>query len=158
VYFAVINNRLEAAGKKSVKSADCYLNKLNYKVISINIWYKSNTTILLMYENEVDCSRQSRPILKFEYVKRKLYYCNSNVYFNRQCSQKHLIPNCHLLYFHTLLKLFCLTYFDTYRGSVLAFSTQVRGFKPGRSRRIFKGEKILSTPSFGGSKAVGPMS
>ena len=36
------------------------------------------------------------------------------------------------------------------RGSVLAFSTQVRGFKHGRSRRIFKGEKILSTPSFGG--------
>ena len=36
------------------------------------------------------------------------------------------------------------------RGSVLAFSTQVRGFKPGRSRRIFKGEKVLSTPSFGG--------
>jgi len=33
---------------------------------------------------------------------------------------------------------------------VLAFSTQVRGFKPGRSRRIFKGEKILSTPSLGG--------
>ena len=36
------------------------------------------------------------------------------------------------------------------RGSVLAFSTQVLGFKPGRNRRIFKGEKILSTPSFGG--------
>ena len=36
------------------------------------------------------------------------------------------------------------------RGSVLAFSTQVRGFKPGRSRRIFSSEKILSTPSFGG--------
>ena len=34
--------------------------------------------------------------------------------------------------------------------SVLAFDTQVRGFKPGQSRRIFKGEKILSTPSFGG--------
>jgi hypothetical protein len=33
---------------------------------------------------------------------------------------------------------------------VLAFGTQVRGFKPGQSRRIFKGEKILSTPSFGG--------
>ena len=33
---------------------------------------------------------------------------------------------------------------------MLAFSTQVRGFKPSRSRRIFKGEKILSTPSFGG--------
>jgi hypothetical protein len=35
-------------------------------------------------------------------------------------------------------------------GCVLAPSTQVRGFKPGRSRRIFQGEKIPSTPSFGG--------
>jgi hypothetical protein len=33
--------------------------------------------------------------------------------------------------------------------SALTFGTQVRGFKPGRSRRIFHGEKILSTPSFG---------
>ena len=32
------------------------------------------------------------------------------------------------------------------RGSVLSFGTQDRGFKPGRSRRIFQGEKILSTP------------
>ena len=39
--------------------------------------------------------------------------------------------------------------FGGLEGSVLAFGTQVRGFKPGRSRRIFKGEKILSTPSFG---------
>jgi hypothetical protein len=36
------------------------------------------------------------------------------------------------------------------RGSVLAFGTQVRGFKPGRDCRIFKGENILSMPSFGG--------
>ena len=36
------------------------------------------------------------------------------------------------------------------RDSVLAFATQVRRFKPGRNRRIFKGEKIFSTPSFGG--------
>jgi hypothetical protein len=35
-------------------------------------------------------------------------------------------------------------------GSTLAFSTQVRGFKPGRSRWNFKGDKILSMPSFGG--------
>ena len=35
------------------------------------------------------------------------------------------------------------------RSSVLAFGTQVRGFKPGRSRRIFQSEKILSTLSFG---------
>jgi hypothetical protein len=33
---------------------------------------------------------------------------------------------------------------------VLAFSTQVPGFKPDRSRRIFKGERISSTSSFGG--------
>ena len=33
---------------------------------------------------------------------------------------------------------------------MLAFGTQVRGFKPGRSPRTFKGEKILSTLSFGG--------
>ena len=36
------------------------------------------------------------------------------------------------------------------RGSVLAFATQFRGFKPGRSLRIFQGEKILGTPSFRG--------
>jgi len=40
------------------------------------------------------------------------------------------------------------------RGSVLAFGTQIRGFKPDRSRRIFKGEKIFSTPSFGGEEWV----
>jgi len=39
---------------------------------------------------------------------------------------------------------------DKERGSVLVFSTQVRGIKPGRSRLIFQNEKILSTPFFGG--------
>ena len=33
---------------------------------------------------------------------------------------------------------------------MLAFGTQVRGFKSYLSHRIFQGEKILSTPSFGG--------
>jgi len=43
--------------------------------------------------------------------------------------------------------------------SVLTFSTQVRGFKPGRSRRIFKGEKNPQHAFLRrGSKAVGPMS
>ena len=36
------------------------------------------------------------------------------------------------------------------QGQRAAFGTQVRGFKPGRSRRIFRAKKILSTPSFGG--------
>jgi len=46
------------------------------------------------------------------------------------------------------------------RGSVLVFGTQVRGFTPGRSRRISRAKKILSTPSFGGEvkPSVGPMS
>jgi hypothetical protein len=35
------------------------------------------------------------------------------------------------------------------RVSVLAFGTKVRGFTPGRSRRIFRAKKILSRPSFG---------
>jgi hypothetical protein len=35
-------------------------------------------------------------------------------------------------------------------GSMLAFGIRVRGFEPGRSRRIFQDEKILSMPSFGG--------
>ena len=43
-----------------------------------------------------------------------------------------------------------LTGFGGLGVSVLAFGTQVRRFKPGRSCRIFKGEKILSTPSFRG--------
>jgi hypothetical protein len=53
-------------------------------------------------------------------------------------------------------KLKYLSYFLYYkrlrwcRGRVLASDNQVRGFKPGRSRRIFKRAiKILSTPSFG---------
>jgi hypothetical protein len=43
--------------------------------------------------------------------------------------------------------------------SVLASGTQVRGFKPGRSRPIFKRGKIPQHASLRkGSKAVGPMS
>jgi hypothetical protein len=43
--------------------------------------------------------------------------------------------------------------------SVLASGTQVRGFKPGQSRRIFKGGKILKHAFLRKvSKAVGPMS
>jgi hypothetical protein len=36
------------------------------------------------------------------------------------------------------------------RGCVLASSTQVHGFKPGRSCRIFQGKNFPSAPSFGG--------
>ena len=43
-----------------------------------------------------------------------------------------------------------LSYIYTAIGSVLAFSTHDRGFKLGRSRHIFWGEEILTTPSFRG--------
>jgi len=33
------------------------------------------------------------PIYEYENLKRKLYNCNANIYFNRQCSRKQLIPN-----------------------------------------------------------------
>ena len=43
------------------------------------------------------------------------------------------------------------TYMDhLHEPLTLAFGTLVRGSKPDRSRWIFHGEKILSTPSFGG--------
>jgi hypothetical protein len=37
---------------------------------------------------------------------------------------------------------------------VLAFGNQVRGFEPGRSRRIFQGEKFSARLRRRGSKAV----
>jgi len=70
------------------------------------------------------------------------------------------IPNCSrqpkfLLFFVKVLShtICCDTKLHTsgFGGlGVLAFGTQVCGFKLGRSRRIFRGKKILSTPSFGG--------
>ena len=60
-----------------------------------------------------------------------------------------ILPEDHRITWHFFLCI-CSLRLRWSRGSVLAFSTQVCGFKPGRSRRIFKGEKILSTPSFGG--------
>jgi len=43
-----------------------------------------------------------------------------------------------------------LSSFGGLEVSVLAFGTQVRGFKSGRSRRISRAKKILSAPSFRG--------
>jgi hypothetical protein len=92
---------------------------------------------------------------------------------NHCCSRKAIIITCsecvfvafglrHAMCIRHIVVCFlsgCIIFFQHYltngrvqwsRGNVLAFGTQVRGFKPGRSRRNFKGEKILSTPAFGG--------
>jgi hypothetical protein len=58
--------------------------------------------------------------------------------------------NCWLIWLYIYIYIYIYNRLRWSRGSVLAFGIQVRGFKPGWSRRSFKGEKILSTPSFGG--------
>jgi hypothetical protein len=50
---------------------------------------------------------------------------------------------CDFIYIYCIL-----TGFGGLGVSMLAFGTQVRRCKPGRGCRIFKGKKILSTPSF----------
>jgi hypothetical protein len=87
-----------------------------------------------------------------------------------QLLQSQSVNNIHMMHFNNRYNSGCFTdymlsivynnhwyKFLTYRFSsfgglgvnALASGTQVRGFKPGRSCRIFKGGKILSTPSFG---------
>ena len=50
-----------------------------------------------------------------------------------------------VLYIHFIIHIYIYIYIYIRlrwsRGSLLAFSTQVRGFKPGRSRRIFMAKK-----------------
>jgi len=62
-----------------------------------------------------------------------------------------------------VVKAYFITFQHTYqlrwsRDSMLAFSTQVCGFKPGRSRCIFRAKKSSARLLQRGSKAVGPMS
>ena len=33
------------------------------------------------------------PIRKYEDLKRKLYFCNAHIYFNKQCAKKQLVPS-----------------------------------------------------------------
>jgi hypothetical protein len=56
----------------------------------------------------------------------------------------------HIWWFAELFEWVIVSGFGGLKVSMLASGTHVRGFKPGRSRRIFQGEKILITPSFGG--------
>ena len=55
-----------------------------------------------------------------------------------------------LLYLNQFTILHDIKHLQWSMRSVLAFSTQVCGYKPARSRWNFRAKKILSTPSFGG--------
>jgi hypothetical protein len=37
-------------------------------------------------------------IHEYENIKRKLFNCNANIYFNRQCYQKRLVPKLRLIF------------------------------------------------------------
>ena len=80
------------------------------------------------------------------------HYCHLNTVGHRKISLPWFLscPACslHNQWLKYSIQVWCKWLWWS-RGSVLAFSTQVRGFKPCQSCRIFKGEKILSTPSFG---------
>jgi hypothetical protein len=82
-----------------------------------------------------------------------------------ESDQKKVGPSPSLIIIFTLVSEIANTPTQTFSGfgglgvSVLASGTQVRGFKPGRSRRIFKSGKILKHAFLRkGSKAMGPMS
>jgi hypothetical protein len=78
----------------------------------------------------------------------KVLWCKPSKQFNKTLS--HRQDDCKK--YTDLTSTQCNIQYSGFGGlgvSVLASGTQVRGFKPGRSRRIFKGRKFFSTPSFG---------
>jgi hypothetical protein len=70
------------------------------------------------------------------------YYCH--VFFLIAFLEEAFIRNLKIILYNNCIIFLAAT------GSVLAFGTQVHGFKPGSKPSDFSGEKILSTPSFGG--------
>ena len=86
--------------------------------------------------------RQSkiRPYISQQTVLLELFMTDSSFSSCVKCAR----TNVRIMYSEHIMRL------RWSRGSVLAFGTQVRGFKPDRSRWIFQGEKILSATSFGG--------
>ena len=82
----------------------------------------------------------------------RLLYTKHKGRLMRTCTQffvREVINVLLVLDLEVILFVMCVWRLRLSRGSVLAFGTQVRGFRPGRSRWIFQDEKILSTPSFG---------
>ena len=57
---------------------------------TLYIWFIRHTTGM-SHLKIVNASRGS--IQKFENLKRKLYRCNANIYFNKQCLKKQLTPS-----------------------------------------------------------------
>jgi hypothetical protein len=90
---------------------------------------------------------------------KSLFYCLCRQIFhftNNRFWEKHPIWTSlkleMLKYVRVYIYIHISLYYINFSGLVvrmLASGIQVRGFKPGRSRPIFQGEKILSMPSFG---------
>jgi hypothetical protein len=120
----------------SNENHDNFSQYLCFKTVPNTPQYKQTYTgwfsiCLLMNPEDTLCSHEQL------YIHVTMLHPNKFI-FNNQ-------PDALIIQIYSVIKLSLWS-----RGNVLAFSTQVRGFKPGRSHRIFKGGKILSTPSFGG--------
>ena len=129
--------------------------------ILIEIYWHSNYIYWLFEMFEVSCI-YANTLYMFCLNAACCRHCHWNHLWRLEC-QVTFAP-CIILISYCVNSYFCLCvsttlmvvviYYEALRlrwsrGSVLAFGTQVREFKPGRSRWIFQGEKILSTTSFG---------
>jgi hypothetical protein len=100
--------------------------------------------------NDKEKPRDSHSVALFAFPEETVEVCTVNVCLLRVLKKWF---SCHPLLSLSCVSISLYLYYRPLwwsRGSVLAFNTQVRGFKPGRSHRIFKGEKIRSIPSFRG--------
>jgi hypothetical protein len=112
-------------------------------------------TVFPTYEYDIKINTTAILLKVIEYLELTLEKCESSVIIRPAKEFSITVYRVHYLVHKTSLRApACFSGFGGLGVSVLASGTQVRGFKPGRSRRIFKGAKILSTPSFG--RAVKP--
>ena len=109
-----------------------------FRQFSSIFWHSSHRTATC------SATQGHRPLAPVHQIQRKPQIFSSKVKISFRWLQT---PLTGAIFFIAIILQY--NYLFSSRGSVLAFGTQVSGFKSGRSRRIFQREKILSTPSFG---------
>ena len=119
------------------KCVQYYCHRVTTQMQLTNISYQNSTCF-----GEIFCPSSGviSKIVKL-YINREFYYIGRTccIFWNI-----FTILTFHITHHFTYNMFYNLTTMYMY------FSTQVRGFKPGRNHWIFKGEKVLSAPSFGG--------